>query len=128
MTGKKVRSRDPRVILQNVGDAVNQQGAAIMGLMNNERKMWGTFDNLYNRVITAAKYPWPIGYLLLKKLERANQRAMLAQEALAAEMKEKAEAEGIEPDAPELEYEPEPDQSEIIQRDKTIVAPDGRPA
>jgi hypothetical protein len=115
MAKGKVRSKDPRVVLQAIAGNMTR-------LEGENRQLWGGLDVLYSRLKSVAALPWPFGWLKLRRIEKvfAAEQARQAAAAQAA-----IDAEPV-PTLPPDSVDEQP--TDLVVPDKTIVGPDGRPA
>ena len=85
MAKGNLRTADPRVTLNRLAQALdsmaNVTGQNFQSVDAELRKIWQAMDVLYSRIITAAKWPWPIGYVLLKRIEKAMEKQHRAAQA-----------------------------------------------
>lgn len=99
-------SKDPRVQIRVLA-------AAVQRLIVERREAENGIQELYSRLRMVAKYPWPIGILMLRRIERQVVEQIEQAEREVAEQLDQAEAVG---------QQPAPD---ILVPDKRIVGPDG---
>jgi hypothetical protein len=90
----------------------------------NYRRLLTAVNNVYGRLMTSVKYPWPLSWFVLWRIEKKIEREMLDRQAALQAAREK-EAEGFDHLGRARRSE---EGSNVVTMDKTIVGPDGRPA
>jgi hypothetical protein len=119
---KKLRTKDPRVVLQVTADNVNQLMPAVDQLAGDVNQLRTGIETLYYYAHIAAFWPWPLNMIVWwwtdRKKKKAYEKAVAAMQAEFIRRQQEVEAETQAP--PEEE-------SNIVTMDRTIVGPDGRP-
>jgi hypothetical protein len=112
----KIRTPRARPTLEQIVGALTD-----LSRQNDEnyRRLLAALNNVYGRLMTSVKYPWPLSWFVLWRIEKKIEREMLAEQAALQAAREK-EA--------EQDKAPSEEGSNVVTMDKTIVGPDGRPA
>jgi hypothetical protein len=121
--GKKIRTKDPRVVLKVTTDNVNRLMPAVDQLAGDVNQLRTGIEHLYDYAHIAAFWPWPLNMIVWwwtdRKKKKAYEQAVAALQAEFIRQQEAAAAEDNDTDTPD---------TALVVPDKTIVGPDGQPA